>query len=173
MWVNPFGIAFRNIRASDLLRIDYDGNVLDGGATRLVNRAAVLIHAEVHKARPDVNAAAHTHSCYGRAYATLGMPLPITSQDACAFYDDVVLYNHFEGIVLEHSEGVHIAQAIGKAKAAILQNHGLLTCADTVEACVFWYVSLEKLCQTQLLALAAVGGDTSKIKEVGKEEAAK
>lgn len=75
--------------------------------------------------------------------------------------------------MLEKSEGEHIAEAIGNKKAMILQNHGLLTASDSVEATVFWYVSLEKLCQTQLLALAAVGGDESKIKSVGKQEAAK
>ena len=173
MWVNPFGVAFQHIRRSDLIRVDYDGKVLDGGSVKLVNRAAILIHAAVHKARPDVNAAAHTHSCYGRAYSTLGVPLPITSQDACAFYEDLAFYGEFEGIVLEKSEGEHLAEAIGNKKAAILQNHGLLTASNSVEATVFWYVSLERLCQTQLLALAAVGGDASKVKEVGKQEAAK
>ena len=171
MWVNPFGVAFRHIRRSDLIRIDYDGKVLEGGSVKLVNRAAVLIHAAVHKARPDVICAAHTHSCYGRAFATLGIQLPITSQDGCAFYNDLALYNQFEGIVLEGSEGEHIAECIGNKKAAILQSHGLLTAADSVEACVFWYVSLEKLCQTELLAMAAVGGDMSRVKEVGEAEA--
>ena len=173
MQVNPFGIAFNQIRRSDLIRLDYEGKVLEGGPNRLVNRAAVLIHAAVHKARPDVVAAAHTHSCYGRAFATLGIPLQITSQDGCAFLDDVALYGEFEGIVLEGSEGEHIAEAIGSKKAAILQNHGLLTCAPTIEATVFWYCSLEKLCQTQLLAMSAVGGDLSKIKTVGGEQAKK
>ena len=75
-------------------------------------------------------------------------------------------------IVLEDDEGQHIAEAIGPKKAVILQNHGLLTCADSVEATVFWYVSLEKLCQTHLLAMAAVGGDESRIAKVGDKEAA-
>lgn len=172
MWVNPFGNAFKDIRRSDLIRIDYHGHVLEGGPNKLVNRAAVLIHAAVHKARPDVMCAAHTHSCYGRAFATLGIPLPVTSQDGCAFYNDLELYNAFEGIVLEDDEGQHIAEAIGPKKAMILQNHGLLTCSDSVEATVFWYVSLEKLCQTHLLAMAAVGGDESRIAKVGDKEAA-
>jgi ribulose-5-phosphate 4-epimerase/fuculose-1-phosphate aldolase len=127
----------------------------------------------VHKAGPDVLCAAHTHSCFGRAFATLGIPLLVTSQDGCAFFEDVALYGEFEGIVLEGSEGKHIAQAIGSKKAGVLQNHGLLTCANSVEATVFWYVSLEKLCQTQLLATAAVGGDMSRIKQVGEKEAKK
>lgn len=173
MWVNPFGVAFNQMRRSYLLRIDYEGNVLDGGHNKLVNRAAVLIHAAVHKARPDVICAAHTHSIYGRSFSTLGIPLPITSQDGCAFYNDLALYNSFEGVVLEGSEGDHIAKAIGPKKACILQNHGLLAAAGSVEATVFWYISLEKLCQTHLLAMAAVAGTNIQIKEVGENEAKK
>jgi len=71
------------------------------------------------------------------------------------------------------SEGEHIAQTIGSKKAMILQNHGLLTASDSVEAKVFWYVSLEKLCQTHLLALAAGEGGSKRIVEVGEKEAAK
>jgi ribulose-5-phosphate 4-epimerase/fuculose-1-phosphate aldolase len=173
MWVNPFGVAFHTMRRSDLIRIDYDGKVLEGGAVKLVNRAALLIHAAVHKARPDVNCAAHAHSIYGRTYSTLGVPLPITSQDGCAFYNDLAFFGSFEGIVLEGGEGVHIAEAIGTKKAIILQNHGLLTCSNTVDATVFWFVSLEKPCHTQLLALATVGGASDKIVQVGEQEASK
>jgi ribulose-5-phosphate 4-epimerase/fuculose-1-phosphate aldolase len=173
MWVNPFGVSFSQMRRSDLVRVDYAGKVLEGGPVKLVNRAAVLIHAAVHKARPDVIAAAHTHSIHGRTFSTLGIPLPITTQDGCAFYNDLALMNKFEGIVLEGSEGTTIANTIGTKRAVILQNHGLLTCGDSVEACVFWFVSLERLCQTQLMAMAAVGGDMSRIIQVGDEEAAK
>ncbi|KAK5037190.1 hypothetical protein LTR13_004995 [Exophiala sideris] len=171
MWVNPFGVAFHQMRRSWLLRIDYNGDVLEGGPNKLVNRAAVLIHAAVHKARPDVVCAAHTHSIFGRTFSVFGIPLPVTSQDGCAFYNDVALYDNFEGIVLEGDEGQHIAQAIGSKKACILQNHGLLTAAASVEATVFWFVSLEKLCQTQLLAMAAAAGGGHQIKAVGDAEA--
>jgi ribulose-5-phosphate 4-epimerase/fuculose-1-phosphate aldolase len=89
MWVNPFGQAFSLMHKSDLIRIDYDGKVIEGGPNKLVNRAAVLIHAAVHKARPDVTCAAHTHSIYGRTFSTLGVLLLTTTQDACAFYNDL------------------------------------------------------------------------------------
>lgn len=173
MWVNPFGQAFNSMRKSDLLRIDYDGKVLEGSPNRLVNRAAVLIHAAVHKARPDVICAAHTHSIYGRTFSTLGIPLPITSQDGCAFYNDLAYYNSFEGIVLKPSESEHIAKAIGSKKACILANHGLLTTSNSVEAKVFWFISLEKLCYSQLMSMAALAGTGGKIVEVGEQEAAK
>lgn len=75
--------------------------------------------------------------------------------------------------MLEGSEGAHIAEAIGPRKAMIMQSHGLITASDSVEATVFWYISLEKLCQTQLIALAAVGGAAEKIIKVGEREAAK
>ncbi|KAK4539696.1 hypothetical protein LTR36_010459 [Oleoguttula mirabilis] len=97
--------------------------------------------------------------------------MPITSQDACAFYNDIAS-SAFEGVVLEGDVGEHIAQALGHKKAIILQNHGLLTTASSVEATVFWYVSLDNLCNVHLTALAAVGGDLSRIVQVKDEDAA-
>jgi len=70
---------------------------------------------------------------------------------------DHVLYESFNGIVLAEEEGKNIAKALGNKKAALLQNHGLLTCGGTVEEAVFWFVSLEKCCHAQLLADAAAG----------------
>jgi len=171
MWVNPFGVSFKQMKRSDLIRINYNGDILDAGKVRLINRAALMIHAAVHKARPDVVCAAHSHSFYGRTFSSLGMQLPIISQDGCAFYKDLALYNNFDGVVLDDKEGEHIAQAIGNKKAVILQNHGLLTTGSTVEACVFWFISLEKLCHSQLLAMAAVAGTGIKIVEIGDAEA--
>jgi ribulose-5-phosphate 4-epimerase/fuculose-1-phosphate aldolase len=86
-WVNPFGVAFSQIKASDLIQVDHSGNVIDGGPCRLLNAAAFMIHSAIHSARPDVLCAAHSHSLYGRAFCTLGRPLDIVTQDSCAFYD--------------------------------------------------------------------------------------
>src|SRR6185503_1033295 len=69
-WVNPFGMYFGHIRASDLIMVNADGVVVKGRA--MVNRAAFAIHSRVHHARPDVIAAAHSHSMYGRTWSTLG-----------------------------------------------------------------------------------------------------
>lgn len=171
-WVNPFGMAFSLIKSSDLIRVDHDGNVVDGGECRLLNTAAYMIHAAVHKARPDVLCAAHSHSIYGRTFCTLGRPLDITSQDACAFYNDHAVYNSFKGVVLAAEEGENIAKALGNKKAALLQNHGLLTVGQTIEAAVFWFISLDKCCHTQLMADAAAagrGGETIKIDEEDAE----
>ncbi|RQM07808.1 hypothetical protein DH86_00000682 [Scytalidium sp. 3C] len=171
-WVNPFGVAWPTLKASDLIRVDKDGKVVDGGPVRLLNVAAYMIHHAVHTARPDVNCVAHSHSIYGRAFCALGRPLDIITQDACTFYNDIALYKSFRGIVLGPEEGIEIAAALGNKKAALLQNHGLLTCGKTIESCVRWFCALETCCQAQLLADAAAGGrghETVKIDDADAE----
>jgi len=152
-WVNPFGLYFGHIRASDLILVDAGGNVIQGRAK--VNRAAFAIHSRVHHARPDVIAAAHSHSLYGRTFSTLGKKLDAITQDACAFYDDHGLFEDYNGVVLDTSEGDRIAAALGKSKAVILRNHGLLTVGHTVESAAFWFISMDRCCHSQLLADAA------------------
>ncbi|KAI0868838.1 class II aldolase and Adducin domain-containing protein [Hypoxylon argillaceum] len=171
-WVNPFGVAWPLLKASDLIRVDHDGQIVDGGPVRLLNVAAYMIHSAVHEARPDINAVAHSHSIHGRAFSTLGRNLEITTQDACAFHNDIARYDSFGGIVLGPEEGHSIAEALGPKKAAILANHGLLTCGKTIESCVFWFMSLERCCQAQLLADAAAAGRGGATVKVADEEAA-
>ena len=85
-WVNPFGMHFGQIRASDLILVNDHGEVVEGKYP--VNGAAFAIHSQVHAARPDVVAAAHAHSLYGKAWSSLGRLLDPITQDACAFYED-------------------------------------------------------------------------------------
>ncbi len=152
-WVNPFGLYFGHIRSSDLLLVDHSGRVVEG--TGMVNQAAFAIHSAIHRARPDVMAAAHTHSIYGRAWSSLHRLLSPITQDSCAFYQDHALFPQYTGVVLDPSEGQHIAQTLGDMKAIILQNHGLLTVGHTVDEALWWFMAMEKSCQTQLLAEAA------------------
>ena len=86
-WVNPFGVAFSLIKRSDLIQVDHDGEVIGGGKCKLLNAAAFMIHGAVHKARPDVLCAAHSHSIYGRSFCTLGRDLEMITQDSCAFHN--------------------------------------------------------------------------------------
>ncbi|KAJ7258450.1 class II aldolase/adducin domain-containing protein [Mycena haematopus] len=138
-WVNPFGLHFKLIQPSDLLLVDHNGQILEesgqrDGPFRILNTAA--FHSAIHAARPD---------------------------DACAFYEDHALYTQYNGIVLDEAEGLAIAEALGSKKAAILQNHGLLVAASSIEATVHYYISLERACQVQLLAdtSAAAHGETT------------
>ena len=152
-WVNPFGMYFGHICASDLILVNADGVVVKGRAK--VNRAAFAIHSRVHHARPDVIAAAHSHSMYGRTWSALGRKLDPLTQDSCAFYGDHGLFDDYTGVVLDTSEGDRIASALGANKAVILQNHGLLTVGKSVDAAAFWFISMDKCCKSQLLAEAA------------------
>src|SRR5258708_2893360 len=152
-WVNPFGMHFGQIRASDLILVNEHGEVIEGN--RPVNTAAFAIHSSIHKARPDVMAAAHAHSLHGKTWASLGRLLDPLTQDSCAFFEDHALFADFTGVVNETSEGARIAEALGLRKAAILQNHGLLTVGHTVEEAAWWFITMERTCQSQLLAEAA------------------
>ncbi|MFI5307382.1 MAG: class II aldolase/adducin family protein [Polyangiales bacterium] len=152
-WVNPFGMYFGHIRASDLILVNAEGEVVKGRAR--VNRAAFAIHSRVHAARPDVIAAAHSHSIYGRTFSTLGRPLDALTQDACAFYEDHAVFDDYTGVVLQTSEGDRIASALGPHKAIILRNHGLLTVGQSVDAAAFWFISMDRCCHSQLMAEAA------------------
>jgi ribulose-5-phosphate 4-epimerase/fuculose-1-phosphate aldolase len=152
-WVNPFGMYFGHIRVSDLIRVDHTGAVVEGD--RPVNTAAFAIHSQVHAARPDCVAAAHSHSLHGKAWSSLGRLLDPITQDACAFYEDHALFDDFTGVVLDTEEGKRIAHTLGGAKAVILRNHGLLTVGHSVEEAAWWFITMERSCQAQLLAEAA------------------
>ena len=138
-WVNPFGMHFNQICVSDLILVNKDGEVVLGD--KPVNTAAFAIHSSLHDARPDVNAAAHSHSMYGKTFSTFGRLLEPITQDSCAFFDNHVLFDDYTGVVLEGDEGKRIAAALGNKKAAILKNHGLLTTGGTVDEAL-WALSL-------------------------------
>ena len=152
-WVNPFGKSFKQIRVSDLILVNHDGDIVEGEG--LLNAAAFAIHSRIHKNLPHVTAAAHTHSLHGKAWSALGRTLDPITQDSCAFYNDHVLFDSFTGVVLDTSEGDRISEALGDKKAAILQNHGLLTVGNCVEEAAWWFTTMERTCQAQLLAEAA------------------
>jgi ribulose-5-phosphate 4-epimerase/fuculose-1-phosphate aldolase len=152
-WVNPFGLDFSLIRASDLVLVNHQGEVVEGEYP--VNGAAFAIHSQVHAARPECLAAAHAHSMYGKAWSALGRSLSPITQDACAFYEDHGLFQDFTGVVLDLEEGQRIAAALGKNKAVILRNHGLLTVGHSVDEAAWWFITLDRSCHAQLLAEAA------------------
>ncbi|GAB3362149.1 MULTISPECIES: class II aldolase/adducin family protein [Giesbergeria] len=152
-WVNPLGVHFSQIKVSDLLLVNSNGEIVIGEGP--LNRAAFAIHAALHEARPDIVAAAHTHSVYGKAWSALGRLLEPLTQDSCIFYEDHALFDDFTGVVLEKEEGLRISKALGQRKAVILKNHGILTAGPSVEAAAWWYVALENASQAQLLAEAA------------------
>ncbi|ORY30190.1 class II aldolase/adducin N-terminal [Naematelia encephala] len=148
-WVNPYGLHFSRMKASDLLLINHSGDIIMGGKPdrQRYNTAAFVIHKAIHDARPDVDSAVHCHSPWGKAFASQGRELPIYTQDAAIFYNDHALYNDFGGVVLSDKESAQIVGALGGKKALIMQNHGLLAVGRCIESAVAWFFLLENECR--------------------------
>jgi ribulose-5-phosphate 4-epimerase/fuculose-1-phosphate aldolase len=93
-WINPLCKAFSCMKASDLVLVNEQGEILQGGNQVPINPAGFCIHSAIHKARPDVNAAVHAHSVYGKAFSAFGKELDMISQDACKLSDSYAALNH-------------------------------------------------------------------------------
>ncbi len=152
-WVNRAGVDFRRITVSNLLLVNDAGEIVEGVGP--LNTAAFAIHSQIHAARPDVVAAAHTHSLYGKALSAIGEPLYPITQDACAFFEDHVIFAGYNGVVLSTDEGRRIAETLGGRKLAILANHGLLSVGTSVESAAYWFIAAERAAKAQLVASAA------------------
>lgn len=138
------------LKASDMVQVNEEGQVI-GGNRVAVAAAGFKIHGAIHKARPDINAACHTHSPAGKAWSSFGRPIDIISQDTCTFLGIQTVYANFGGIVLEDEEGERIAEALGdRNRVAILQNHGILTAGGTVDEAAYLFTLLERSCEIQL-----------------------
>ncbi|RSL77694.1 hypothetical protein CEP51_008836 [Fusarium floridanum] len=164
-WTNPLAVHFALLKASDMILVNYEGVPIGGNMSRPANSAGFFIHSAVHKARPDVVAACHTHSPHGMAWSAFGRPLEMLTQDAAYLYGDAqAVYRDFGGVVLTQEEGDRIGAALGpNGKGMILQNHGLLTVGSTVDEACFLMTLMERACQTQLLAEAAAANGLAKV----------
>ncbi|KAF1940939.1 class II aldolase and Adducin domain-containing protein [Clathrospora elynae] len=157
-WINPYGVHFALLTVSDMVHVDKDGNRL-GGADKPINTAGFIIHSALHQRRPDVHAAYHVHSPYGRAWSNFGKCIDMLNQDSCMFYNDLAVYANFGGVIIAKEEGTKLADALGSTKKnLIMQNHGLLTCGARIGEAARFFIALERACQTQLLTESAVAG---------------
>ncbi len=150
-WTNPMAIHFSQVKVSNLILADHTGKVVEG--THAINRAGFVLHAAVHEQHQDIVAMCHAHTVYGTAFAALGKPLAPISQDAAAFFEDHVVIGDEAGqVAVEVKAGHKVANAFAGVKAAIHQNHGLLTASrHSIEAAAFWFIALERCCQQQLM----------------------
>lgn len=164
IWLNPLGKHFGLLCASDMVLVSLDdGKVLGGNQSAPPNAAGYLIHAPIHRRRPDAHAVCHAHTKYGKAWSVFGKPLEMLNQDTCKFYGAHVCYNQYGGVVFAEEEGDRIAETLGLAKGAILRNHGLLTVGSTVDEAAFLFLSMEKACENQILVEAAAANGHQKV----------
>lgn len=152
--INPYGLMFDEITASNLVRIDEHGKVVDDPLDLGYNEAGFVIHGCVHEARPEINCVIHTHARAGVAVSAMKCGLLPISQHAmrvqrqCAYHD-------YEGIALDMDERARMARSLGrKSKVMILRNHGLLTLGETVREAFDLMYFLDCACQIQVDALS-------------------
>jgi ribulose-5-phosphate 4-epimerase/fuculose-1-phosphate aldolase len=169
--INPFGVLFRDITASSLVKIDMDGKILDDSPFD-VNPAGFTIHSAVHSARHDAACVLHTHTVAGVAVSSLAVGLQPCNQWALEFHNRVV-YHDYEGIALDHDERARLVADLGPdAKALILRNHGLVTLGRTVAEAFILMFNLERACRVQL-AIEASGEALYPVSEEVRERTAK
>ena len=145
------GKHFGMLKAGDMVQINEGGQVI-GGNKAAINAAGFMIHSAIHRARPDVHAACHTHSPAGKAWSTFGRPLDNINQDTCNFWGTQSVYKAFGGVVLGAEEGVRIAEALGDTgRVIVLQNHGLLTTGGTVDEAAYLFTLMERSCKVQIM----------------------
>lgn len=150
-WTNPMAVHFAHVKMSNLILVDHDGMVVEGEYA--VNRAGFVLHAAVHEMHPDIVAMCHAHTVYGGAFAALGKKLEPVTQDAAVFFEDhVVIADEGGKVAVEVKAGHNVAAAFKGVKAAIHQNHGLLTASrHSIDAAAFWFIGLERVCHQQLM----------------------
>lgn len=152
--INQYGVIFDRMRASDLVRIDQHGNVVDqANGERRVNAAGFVIHSAIHMARPDMHCVIHTHTAAGIAVSAQEHGLLPISQHALKFYGKLA-YHQYEGIALSLDERERLIADLGPHKAMILRNHGLLAGGQSVAHAFHELHFLERACQAQVQALA-------------------
>lgn len=148
--LNPYGPMYNEVTASNLVKVDLDGNVLDETPYH-INKAGYTIHSAIHAARNNVACVLHTHTPAGIAVSTLKCGLLPLHQEALRFYGGIG-YHNYEGVSLELEERERLVESLGDRNVLILRNHGLLTCGRTIsEAFVLMY-HLERSCEAQIMA---------------------
>jgi ribulose-5-phosphate 4-epimerase/fuculose-1-phosphate aldolase len=152
--INAYGLMFDEITASNLVRIDAHGRVVDDPLELGYNEAGFVIHGCVHEARPEINCVIHTHTRAGVAVSAMKCGLLPISQHAMRVQRQVT-HHDYEGIALDLSERERMASDLGKAsKAMILRNHGLLALGETVREAFEMMYYLDCACQIQVDAMA-------------------
>jgi len=151
--INPYGLMFDEITASNLVKIGWNGEIKDDPLGMGVNEAGFIIHSCMHEARPEINCVIHTHTRATVAVSAMKCGLLPISQHAMLVQSDIA-YHDYEGVALYPAEKERMARSLGKSKAMILRNHGVLALGETVREAFEIMYYLDCSCQIQVDALA-------------------
>jgi ribulose-5-phosphate 4-epimerase/fuculose-1-phosphate aldolase len=153
--INLYGLLYKEITASSLVKIDVEGKVVSKPDTDYgINVSGYVIHGAIHKARPDVACVLHTHTRAGMAVAAMQCGLLPLSQTSIRFVGHIG-YHDYEGPAVEVDERERLVRDLGPHDAMIMRNHGLLTCGATIQQAFNTMYQLEMSCRSQVDAMAA------------------
>ena len=151
--INPFGLAYGEVTASNLVKIDIDGHVLDG-SPHPVNRAGFTQHGVFHRHLPDAHCIIHSHTTAGMAVSATREGLRPISFYAAAFIGRIA-YHDFEGVTIRADEGERLIANLGERRVMLLRNHGTLVMAPSLPEAFLTHWMLQRACEVQVAAGAA------------------
>ena len=151
-YIYPFGLRFEEVEADNLMKISLDGEILLGEEYQY-NRTGYVIHCNIYKARPDINAIFHLHTPATVAVSSLKEGLMPINQWALHFYKRVA-YHDYDSLALEKEQGKTLANDLGEYLVMLLRGHGSITCGKTIQEALFYTYHLELACKTQCMTLA-------------------
>jgi len=153
--INLYGLLYKEITASSLVKIDLEGNILSKPNTDYgINKSGYVIHGAIHQARTDVNCVLHTHSRAGMAVACMKSGLLPLTQTSMRFFGHLG-YHDYEGPAIDLDERIRLVRDLGVHDAMVLRNHGLLTCGETVQQAFNTMYQLELSCRAQVDAMSS------------------
>ena len=151
--INPFGLLYSEVCASNLVKIDIDGNTLDGSPYP-VNRAGFVQHSYFHRHVPWAHAICHTHTTATMAVSSLEGGLQPTNFYACNFVGRIG-YHDFEGVTVREEEGERLLKNLGDKRILMLRNHGPVILGRSIPEIFITHWSLQRACEVQLATMAA------------------
>jgi ribulose-5-phosphate 4-epimerase/fuculose-1-phosphate aldolase len=144
MLVNPWGLWWAELSASDICRVSRDGNVIEG--TWDVT-PAIHIHTELHRSNPDARVVIHNHPYWVTVLAALGDLPEIFHQTGCLFHEEMIFIDEYDGTIEDAESGSALASAIGDHRVSLLANHGVIVTGDSLASAVYRAASFERQCR--------------------------
>jgi ribulose-5-phosphate 4-epimerase/fuculose-1-phosphate aldolase len=149
MWCNPWGLWWQEVRASDIVRVDADGDVVEGNWDVT---PAVFLHTELHRVRTDARIVVHNHPFYATLLACQGVLPVVAHQNSAIFADDLALVDEYDGTVESAAAGARLAALTGDATGILLANHGAVVLASSHGEAGYKATTLERMCRLQVEA---------------------
>ena len=149
-WMLRYGVSYHAALVSDLVLVGSDGQLVEGDG--FVNIAGYYIHQPILEARPDLVSAVHVHTGWGTPFSSEARLMEPISQESCIFFEDHAVWDDEEVQVQSVAAGRRIASALGRNRAIILRNHGLLACGDSVAEAVGSFIQMERVAEVHMKA---------------------